>query len=99
MDEAAACGASGKWWTCTNHGADGWDKLVEYGVFTYDDYKNHTRKDFQDNYLAKVKVTDVFDMEVKSQCTIGTLMSYLNNTSSNANYVIQQFSSVYPSFA
>ena len=96
LKEAAACSSGSKeWWNCSNHGADGWAKLVEFGVFTYDDYKNHKRSDFQNNYLTKVKVTDIFDLEVKSQCTIGTLMSYLNNTSSNANYILKQFSSVF----
>ena len=97
LAEAWSC-TTGKaeWWKCRNHGREGWDKLVEFGIFTYEDYDAiSTVGEFKKNYLSKVKVTDVFDLEIRSQCTIGTLLSYFNNISSHPIRVLEKFTSIY----
>ena len=109
LDDAYSCSGGYYWWNCSNH-ATAWKKLKEYGVFSQEDYDAYAGRqdDFQNLYLERTYVsgygyqynlknmiTDVFEAEVNSQCTIGMLISYLNNVDSNAVQVLFQFSSVF----
>lgn len=104
LQAAYSCGGGTNWWTCSNH-AYAWTKLKEFGVFSQADYEAYKgkRSEFQKKYLKKVgneyfltnMVTDIWELEVNSQCTISTLISYLNNISSNAEGVLSGFSSVF----
>ena len=103
--DAATCSGGTEWWKCSNH-ADAWQKLLDYGVFTIEEYYEYAGKqdDFQEKYIKKDSsgkyyldgmMTDVFTLQANSQCSISTLLSYLNNVSSNPVWVLEQFSSVF----
>ena len=107
--DAYTCSGGRYWWNCSNH-ATAWRKLKEYGVFSQEDYDAYAgrQREFQNLYLEytyvpgygyqyrlKNMITDIFQAEVNSQCTIGMLVSYLNNVDSNAVKVLYQFSSVF----
>mgnify|MGYP003293424286 CR=1 FL=1 len=105
LSAAYSCSGGKYWWTCSNH-AYAWTKLKEFGVFSQADYEAYTGKqnDFQSKYLGydytngyylKNMITDIWQLEVNSQCTISTLVSYLNNITSNAEGVLSGFSSVF----
>ena len=105
LSAAYSCSGGKYWWTCSNH-AYAWTKLKEFGVFSQADYEAYTGKqnDFQSKYLGydytngyylKNMITDIWQLEINSQCTISTLVSYLNNITSNAEGVLRGFSSVF----
>ena len=106
LSAAAGCSGGYYWWTCSNH-AHAWQKLLDYGVFTLDEYYAYAGNQdaFQNKYIKYDRskggyyldgmMTNVFELEANSQCTISTLLSYLNNVSSNPIWVLEQFSSVF----